>query len=108
MTALCDNIKNVKSSSLSCPLFTANKFLATFEHDKMKSRMAANGNEQDPIEYQDRWSLTVTAHSIFTRLAVAESNRRYKLTKIYVKGALYSPRCKVLMFISDGICTVLS
>jgi hypothetical protein len=68
-------------------MFTVEKFLATGEHDKMKSRLVANGNEQDPEVYPDRSSPTVTIQSILTSLVVAGSNPELKMAKVDVKGA---------------------
>jgi len=40
---------------LRCHMFTVEKFLADGRFDKVKTRMVANGDEQDPQFYPDRW-----------------------------------------------------
>ena len=66
-------------------LFTVEKFTADGTHDKYKSRMVMNGNEQDPDMYPDRSSPTVAIHSLFTCLTVAAYNPTYVMAKIDVK-----------------------
>ncbi len=56
-------------------------------HDKFKSRMVMNGDEQDAELFPDRSSPTMAIHSIMTCLAVAAYNKHYKMGKIDVKGA---------------------
>jgi len=68
-------------------MFTVEKFLADGSFDKVKTRMVANGDEQDPQLYPDRSSPSVALHSIFACLAVAAYTRQYTVTKIDVKGA---------------------
>jgi hypothetical protein len=68
-------------------LFTVEKFTADGMHDKFKSRMVMNGNEQDPDMYPDHSSPTVAIHSLLTCLAVAAYNPTYVMAKIDVKGA---------------------
>ncbi len=70
-----------------CHMFTVEKFLADGSFDKVKTRMVANGDEQDPQLYPDRSSPTVALHSIFACLAVAAYTRQYTVAKIDVKGA---------------------
>jgi hypothetical protein len=68
-------------------LFTMEKFTADGMHDKFKSRMVMNRNEQDPDMYPDRSSPTVAIHSLLTCLAVAAYNSMYIMAKIDMKGA---------------------
>jgi hypothetical protein len=76
---------NVKP--LGSHLFTVEKFTATGQHDKYKSRLVSHGNEQDTLLYPDRSSPTAAVHTILTALTVAACNREYELGKIDVKGA---------------------
>ncbi len=62
-------------------------FTADGMHDKFKSRMVMNGNEQDRDMYLDRLSPTVAIHSLLTCLAVAAYNPMYVMAKIDIKGA---------------------
>ncbi len=68
-------------------MFTVEKFLADGSFDKVKSRMVANGDEQDPQLYPDRSSPTVALHSIFACLAIAAYTGQYIFAKLDVKGA---------------------
>jgi hypothetical protein len=68
-------------------LFTVEKFMADGTHDKFKSHMVMNRNEQDPDMYPDRSSPTVAIHSLLTCLTVAAYNPMYVMAKIDVKGA---------------------
>mmetsp|Transcript_19892 Transcript_19892/g.28291 ORF Transcript_19892/g.28291 Transcript_19892/m.28291 type:complete len:158 (-) Transcript_19892:982-1455(-) len=68
-------------------MFGVEKFLATGEHDKFKSRLVFNGNEQDADLLSDRSSPTAALHSIMACLAVAASNGLTRIGKIDVKGA---------------------
>jgi hypothetical protein len=87
--------KHIKGmEALNCHMFTVEKFKANGEFDKMKSRLVANGNEQDPEIYYDRSSPTVAIHSIFTSLLVAAVNISYKIAKIDVKGAFVQTKMK--------------
>jgi hypothetical protein len=72
---------------LRCHMFTVEKFLADGSFDKVKTRMVAKGDEQDPQLYPDRSSPTVALHSIFACLAVAVYTRQYTVAKIDMKGA---------------------
>jgi hypothetical protein len=72
---------------LGCHLFTVEKFDASGQHEKYKSRLVSHGNEQDPSLYPDRSSPTVSVHAILTCLALAACNTGYTLGKIDVKGA---------------------
>jgi hypothetical protein len=72
---------------LGCHLFTVQKFDASGEHDKYKSRLVWHGNEQDTSLYPDRSSPTVSVHAIMTCLALAACNSSYIMAKIDVKGA---------------------
>jgi hypothetical protein len=87
-----ESIKGTKP--LNCHMFTVEKFKASGEFDKMKSRLVANGNEQDPEIYHDSSSPTAAIHSILTSLLVAAVNISYKLAKIDVKGAFVQTRMK--------------
>lgn len=66
-------------------MFSEEKFLATGQHDKFKSRLVFNGNEQDVELFQT--DLTAALHSIMACLAVAASNGVTQIGKIDVKGA---------------------
>jgi hypothetical protein len=68
----------------SSHLFTVEKFVADSMHDKFKSRMVMNGNEQDTDMYLDRSSPTVAMHVLLTFLAVAMYNSMYVMAKIDV------------------------
>jgi hypothetical protein len=72
---------------LGCHLFTVQKFDASGEHDKYKSRLVSHGNEQDTSLYPDRSSPTVSLHAIMTCLAIAACDSTYTMAKIDVKGA---------------------
>jgi len=72
---------------LGCHLFTVEKFDASGQHEKYKSRLVSHGNEQDQSLYPDRSSPTVSVHAILTCLALAACNTGYTLGKIDVKGA---------------------
>jgi hypothetical protein len=61
-------------------LFTVEKFTADGVHDKFKSRMVMNGDEQDPDMYPDRSSPTVAINSLLMCLAVAEQHYIRKST----------------------------
>jgi hypothetical protein len=52
-------------------LFMVEKFMADGKHDKFKSRMVMNGNEQDPEMYPDRSLPTVAIYLLLTCLTVA-------------------------------------
>jgi hypothetical protein len=68
-------------------LFTVEKLTADGAHDKFKSGMVMNGDEQDPNMYPERSSPTVAIHSLLTCLAVAAYNATYIMAKIDMKGA---------------------
>ena len=69
-------------------IFRASWFIAGFpEHDKFKSRLVFDGNEQDTELFPDRSSPTAALHSIMACLAVAASNGLTRIGKIDVKGA---------------------
>ncbi len=72
---------------LKSHMFSVEKFTAEGEVDKVKSRMVANGNEQDPELYPDKSSPTVAVQSILTCLATAAYDNSYKMAKVDVKGA---------------------
>jgi len=72
---------------LGCHLFTVEKFDASRQHEKYKSRLVSHGNEQDTNLYPNRSSPTVSVHAILTCLALAACNTAYTLAKIDVKGA---------------------
>jgi hypothetical protein len=72
---------------LGCHLFTVEKFDATGQHEKYKSRLVSHGNEQDTSLYPDRSSPTVSVHAILTCLVLGACNAEYTLGKIGVKGA---------------------
>lgn len=78
---------------LNCHLFTVEKVLANGEHDKMKSWMIANENEQDPKVYLDWSSPTIAMHSVLTCLAASACNC-FKITKIDIKGAFIQTEMK--------------
>jgi hypothetical protein len=79
---------------LGCHLFTVQKFDASGEHDKYKSRLVSHGNEQDTSMYPDRSSPTVSVHAIMTCLALAACNPTYTLAKIDVKGTFIQTEMK--------------
>ena len=72
---------------LSCHLFTVEKFDASGQHEKYKSRLVSHGNKQDTSLYPNRSSPTVSVHAILTCLTLAACNTAYTLAKIDVKGA---------------------
>jgi hypothetical protein len=72
---------------LGCHLFTVEKFDASGQHEKYKSRLVSHGNERDASLYLDRSSPTVSVHAILTCLGLAACNTEYTLGKIDVKGA---------------------
>jgi hypothetical protein len=72
---------------LKSHMFSVEKLTAEGDVDKVKSRMVANGNEQDPKLYPDKSSPTVAVHSILTCLAMAAYDNSYKMAKVDVKGA---------------------
>jgi hypothetical protein len=72
---------------LDCHLFTMEKFDASGQHEKYKSRLVLHGNEQDTSLYPDWSSPTVSVPAILTCLALAACNGEYTLGKIDVKGA---------------------
>jgi hypothetical protein len=72
---------------LGCHLFTVQEFDVSGEHDKYKSHLVLQGNEQDTSLYPDRLSPTVSVHAIMTCLAIAACNPTYTMGKIDVKGA---------------------
>ena len=80
-----ENMKGKKA--YNCHMFGVEKFLATGVHDKFKSRLVLNGNEQDADLFPDRSSPTAALHSIMACLAVAASNGLKRIGKIDVKGA---------------------
>ncbi len=71
----------------NCHLFSVEKFLTDGQHDKFKSWIVMNGDEQDADLFPDRSSPTVAIHSIMTCLALVAYNGQNKLGKIDVKGA---------------------
>jgi len=79
--------KDVQGRAYNCHMFGVEKFLATGEHDKFKSRLVSNGNEQDADLFPDRSSPTAALHSIMACLAIAASNGLTRIGKIDVKGA---------------------
>ncbi len=79
--------QDVEGEPLNCHIFTVEKFSANGDHDKVKSHLVANGNEQDQELYPDRASPTVAIHSILTCLAVAAHKDDCKVSKADVKGA---------------------
>jgi len=68
-------------------LFEVEKFLASGEHDKFKSRLVFDGRDQDPELFPDRSSPTAALHSLMACLAVATANGMTKIGIIDVKGA---------------------
>lgn len=68
-------------------MFTVEKFLASGEHDKFKSRLVFDGSEQDSDLFPDRSSPTAALHLLMACLAVASANGMTKIGKIDVKGA---------------------
>jgi hypothetical protein len=76
-----------ENEALRSHMFSVEKFDAEGEFEKVRSRMVANGNEQDPELYLDKSSPTVAIHSILPCLSVAAYNTNYKMAKIDVKGA---------------------
>jgi predicted small secreted protein len=72
---------------LGCRLFMAEKFDASGQHEKYKSRLVLHRNEQGTSLYPDRLSPTVIVHAILMCLALATCNTAYTLGKIDVKGA---------------------
>jgi hypothetical protein len=66
---------------LGCHLFTVEKFDASGQHEKYKSRLVSHGNEQDASLYPDRSSPTVSVHAILTCLALSACNTGYTLGK---------------------------
>ena len=75
-------------------MFTVEKFLASGEHDKFKSRLVFDGSEQDPELFPDRSSLTSALHSLMACLALASANGMTKIGKIDVKGAFIQTEMK--------------
>ena len=69
------------------PMFTVEKFLASVEHDKFKSRLVFDGSEQEPELFHDRSSPTAVFYSLMACLALASANGMAKIGKIDVKGA---------------------
>jgi len=80
-----DDLKGAKA--YNSHMFTVEKFLATGEHDKFKSRLVFDGSEQEPELFPDRSSPTAALHSLMACLAVASTNGLTKIGKIDVKGA---------------------
>jgi len=72
---------------LGCHLFTVEKFDASRQHEKYKSRLVSHGNEQDTSLYPNWSSPTVSEHAILTCLTLAACNMAYTLAKIDMKGA---------------------
>ena len=70
--------EDVKGKAYNCHMFSDEKFLATGEHDKFKSRLVFNEKEQDQELFPD---------SIMACLAVAASEGMTRIGKIDVKGA---------------------
>jgi hypothetical protein len=56
--------------SLWSHVFSVEKFTVEGEFDKVKARMVANGNEQDPSLYPNESSPTVAVHSILSCLTM--------------------------------------
>mmetsp|Transcript_2609 Transcript_2609/g.3980 ORF Transcript_2609/g.3980 Transcript_2609/m.3980 type:complete len:661 (+) Transcript_2609:626-2608(+) len=79
--------ENIKGPVYRCHMFEVEKFLATGDHDKFKSRLVFDGSEQDPSLFPDRSSPTVALHSLMACLALAASNGMTKIGKIDVKEA---------------------
>ena len=79
--------ENIKGPVYRCHMFEIEKFLATGDHDKFKSRLVFDGSAQDPSLFPDRSSPTVALHSLMACLALAASNGMTKIGKIDVKGA---------------------
>jgi len=72
---------------LGCHLFIVEKFDASGQHKKYKSRLVSHGNEQDTSMYPNWSSPTVSVHAILTCLTLAACNTAYTLAKIDVKVA---------------------
>eukprot|EP00590_Aulacoseira_subarctica_P000645 CAMPEP_0172416458 /NCGR_PEP_ID=MMETSP1064-20121228/2944_1 /TAXON_ID=202472 /ORGANISM="Aulacoseira subarctica , Strain CCAP 1002/5" /LENGTH=262 /DNA_ID=CAMNT_0013154125 /DNA_START=168 /DNA_END=956 /DNA_ORIENTATION=+ len=79
--------EDVQGKPYNRHMFGVEKFLATGEHDKFKSRLVFNGNEQDQDLFPDRSSPTAALHSIMACLTVAASKGMTRIGKIDVKGA---------------------
>jgi hypothetical protein len=67
-------------------LFAVRNFLAIGKHEKIKSRMAANGKVQNLEVIPDHSSSTIAIHSIFTYLTIAAYSK-LKIAMIDIKVA---------------------
>jgi hypothetical protein len=74
---------------LQSHMFSGKRFTVEGEFDKVKARMVANGNEQDPSQYPDKSSPTVAVRSILSCLTMVAYLNSYKMAKIDVKGGLH-------------------
>ncbi len=74
------------AQTLRSSIFLVEKVLANGVFDKMKSRLVANGAQQDCALYPQRSSPTVSIHAIMTCLAMAVVSGGYIMVKIDVKG----------------------
>jgi hypothetical protein len=63
-----------------CHLFSVDKFLANGYHDKFKSQMEMNGNEQGAVVFPDRSLLTIAIHPKITCVNLG-------CTVVYIKSA---------------------
>jgi hypothetical protein len=72
---------------LKSHMFSGERFTVEGEFDKVKARMVANGNEQDPSQYPDKSSPTVAVHSILSCLTMVAYFNSFKMAKIDVKWA---------------------
>jgi hypothetical protein len=68
-------------------MFLVNKFNADREFEKVKARLVADGEDQDPAMYPNKSSPTVAIHSVFMVLGMAAEKRWRIVMKIYIKGA---------------------
>jgi hypothetical protein len=68
-------------------MFLKEKYLASGEFEKLKTRLVAGGDQQDKDMYDDLSAPTVSTHAVFTLLSIAAHEAR-KVAVVDIGGAL--------------------
>jgi len=72
---------------LKSHMFVAEKYIADSSFDKMKSRLVADGRDQDAEMYPEQSLPMLVVHSVFTALGLASNKPWQIVIKIDIKGA---------------------
>lgn len=82
--------REVMKDTIPCHLFLKFKYKADGSPDKIKSRLAANGNDQDPESIGETFAPTVNPISVKTHLALT-AREKLHLAAYDIKGAFLLP-----------------